>query len=110
MDQTAFSWGGWCCAILLLEPRRDGMMNCYLCGASLKGIFRKRNCEIGFTVVFTKAAPKNLSFQYISHQFRIYPHPLITPILNCLDRVFPNWAREARVTLPLGVMLVVGHV
>lgn len=66
--------------------------------------------EIGFTIIFAKAAPKKLSLQYVFHQFSIYPHPVITPIFYILDRLLPAWAKQIRVTLPLGDMVLVGHV
>ncbi|MEJ2069033.1 MAG: class I SAM-dependent methyltransferase [Syntrophobacterales bacterium] len=66
--------------------------------------------EMGFTVVLARDAPKNLSLQYIFHQFKIYPHPIITPVFNILDQLLPTLAKKVRITIPLGDMLLIAHV
>jgi hypothetical protein len=62
--------------------------------------------EAGFSLATLRSAPKKLSLDYAIHQFRVYPHPVISSALLVLDRLLPRAAKSLRFTLPLGDMLV----
>src|SRR5712691_1751509 len=62
--------------------------------------------EVGFSLVTLRPAYKHLSLDYAVHQFRAYPHPLISRVLLPLSRTLLRSAKTLNFVLPLGEMLV----
>jgi 2-polyprenyl-3-methyl-5-hydroxy-6-metoxy-1,4-benzoquinol methylase len=62
--------------------------------------------EVGFSLATLQPAHKKLSLDYVFHQFRVYPHPIISRALLLLDRVLPRSVKTLGFALPLGEMLV----
>jgi 2-polyprenyl-3-methyl-5-hydroxy-6-metoxy-1,4-benzoquinol methylase len=62
--------------------------------------------EVGFSLATLQPGYKRLSLDYAIHQFRVYPHPVISPVLSVLDRLLPRATKSWYFALPLGEMLV----
>lgn len=65
--------------------------------------------EAGLQAMAHSAATKSLTLSYVAAQFRYYPHPRLTPLLNGLVRVVPQALADARFRLPTGEITVVAR-
>lgn len=65
--------------------------------------------EAGLQAMAHSAATKSLTLSYVAAQFRSYPHPRLTPLLNGLVRVVPQALADARFRLPTGEVTVVAR-
>lgn len=63
--------------------------------------------EAGMTVVQTRSAYKALSVSYMATQFRRYPMPLVTPIMNFLAKALPGNLANSLFAIPTGEMTIV---
>lgn len=61
----------------------------------------------GFAVDTVRPAPKYLNLAYIINQFRVYRHPLLTPLCGLLDRIVPAFFKARVVPILCGEMIVV---
>jgi SAM-dependent methyltransferase len=61
----------------------------------------------GFVVESARPAPKYLNLAYIINQFRVYPHPLLTPLCRALDFVVPEGLKTKLFPVLCGEMVVV---
>jgi hypothetical protein len=61
--------------------------------------------EVGLSLVALRPAWKRVSLEYAMHQFRVYPHPLISRILPTLHCVLPHSFTELGFSLPVGEMV-----
>lgn len=62
--------------------------------------------EVGLSLVAFRPAWKRLSFEYMMHQFRFYPHPLISRVLLSLNRILPRSLMTLGFPLPVGEIVV----
>lgn len=76
------------------------------------GYFNRKSIEglaqcTGFTLVEKKRAFKTMSFQYLLDQFRMFPHPVFSPLLRFLDRVIPKSLKHRTFSISGGEMFVI---
>ena len=62
--------------------------------------------QYGFEVDDIRPAPKYLNLAYIINQFRIYRHPLLTPLSRLLDIIVPGFLKRRNFPVLCGEMLV----
>lgn len=62
--------------------------------------------ENGFTVECLEPASKCLNLSYIVNQFKVYPHPLITPLCRAVETLLPASLLKKNMQFRCGEMLV----
>lgn len=65
--------------------------------------------ETGLQTMAHSAATKSLTLSYLAAQFRYYPHPHLTPLLNGLTRILPTPLADARFRLLTGEVTVIAR-
>lgn len=63
--------------------------------------------DVGLQLMMHSAATKSLTLSYLAAQFRAYPHPRLTPLLNGLVGLVPASLADARFRLLTGEVTVV---
>ena len=76
------------------------------------GYFNRKSTEelarrTGFTLVEKKRAFKTMSFQYLLDQFRMFPHPVFSPLMRFLDRIIPKSLKHRTFSISGGEMFVI---
>lgn len=76
------------------------------------GYFNKKSIEelgrlAGFSILENKRAYKTISFQYLYHQFHIFPHSLFTPIVKIFGKIIPKSMKNKMFTIPGGEIFVI---
>jgi 2-polyprenyl-3-methyl-5-hydroxy-6-metoxy-1,4-benzoquinol methylase len=76
--------------------------------------FNRRNInsylnKFNFISLEIRAAVKSLNLQYIQSQFTVYPHSVITPVINFLNRLLPGCFLRMNMSFILGDMLVIAR-
>ena len=61
--------------------------------------------EVGFEVASLKRAKKTMTLKYLSDQFRVYPHPILSPISRLASAVLGPWAHRP-FSVTMGEMVV----
>lgn len=74
--------------------------------------FNKRNLErllqeVGFRSVKFYPLWKSLTLDYISHQFEVYPHPVLTQVARGIQRLTPARVRELPLPFTTGELLAI---
>lgn len=67
---------------------------------------RKLLEDTGFTIKNIKPAKKSITLEYAFSQFKVYPHPKITPFTTFIKSVLPAHIQRYPISLSLGDMLV----
>ena len=63
----------------------------------------------GFSVEYWKAAAKHLNISYVTKQFKVYPHSLMTPLCKFADDLLPAWIKNRNIPVRCGEMLVLAR-
>ncbi|MDO8183419.1 MAG: class I SAM-dependent methyltransferase [bacterium] len=76
------------------------------------GYFNHKSIEelarhTGFTVVEKKRAYKAMSFQYLFDQFKMFPHPIFSPLMNLFAKIIPESLKHKTFLISGGEMFVV---
>lgn len=66
-------------------------------------------CKTGFVGYGGRALVKTMNLDYVTHQFSVYPHKLLTPAVNALRSVLPDAARRAPFPISMGELLAKAH-
>lgn len=76
------------------------------------GYFNRKSIEelakrTGFSFVEKKRAFKTMSFQYLLDQFKIFPHPVFSPLMRFFDRIIPSSLKNKTFSISGGEMFVI---
>jgi 2-polyprenyl-3-methyl-5-hydroxy-6-metoxy-1,4-benzoquinol methylase len=63
--------------------------------------------EQGFRIIHVEPARKTLNLAYFHHQFKVYRHRLMSPVLKLLHTILPDSLQEAHFTITVGEMVAV---
>ena len=63
--------------------------------------------ECGFEIDFFSKTKKALNIEYLYNQFKIYKHPVLTPLVNMLHAIIPRNYREKNFIFATGEMTIV---
>jgi len=77
----------------------------YFSPVTIKALLKKS----GFTPLRSKTSSKYLNLSYIINQFRIYRHPIFTPLLIGIERLVPRSIKQANFPIICGEMLVLAR-
>jgi len=76
------------------------------------GYFNRKSIEelarhAGFVLVEKRRAYKTMSFQYLFDQFKMFPHPVFSPIMRLLAKIVPESLRHKTFSISGGEMFVI---
>lgn len=76
------------------------------------GYFNRRSIEelarrTGFTLVEKRRAYKTMSFKYLFDQFKMFPHPIFSPLMRFLNKLLPYSLKNKEFKISGGEMFVV---
>jgi 2-polyprenyl-3-methyl-5-hydroxy-6-metoxy-1,4-benzoquinol methylase len=69
------------------------------------GSLQRLLSRIGFTSYRTEPMWKTMNLKYITHQFSVYPHPLLTRAVNLTSKALPDPLQRATFPILMGELL-----
>lgn len=61
----------------------------------------------GFRLVEKKRAYKTMSFQYLFDQFKMFPHPIFSPLMHLFSKIIPESIKHKTFSISGGEMFVI---
>lgn len=61
--------------------------------------------KMGFDSYRGKTLVKTMNLKYIAHQFSVYPHPVLSPIVKAAERVIPGAIQRATFPIAMGELV-----